>query len=235
MIRVKAIRVSPPILMSATAGLTPAERNETAVPSYCHLNPLIRRLFWRRLDVAVGLSGLRAGESVLDFGTGSGLLLPTLHATAARVAATDIVIAPARSLAAAIGVEAELFPSDQFADWVQQHRSMFDCVFALDVLEHVEDAELLTLSSLFRRLLNERGRLIVSGPTESALYRLGRALAGFRNEYHHRNIFDISRVLEQEWAPQAAVFVPRRPLPRAFLVSRYVIPRGSLSQPTPRA
>jgi len=48
----------------------------------------------------------------------------------------------------------------------------FDRIFCLDVLEHIERLE--TAISVLRHLLSPQGRLIVSEPTESFLYRLGR-------------------------------------------------------------
>ena len=35
--------------------------------------------------------------------------------------------------------------------------------------------------------------LIISGPTESFLYKIGRKLAGFSGDYHVTNIYDVER------------------------------------------
>ena len=53
-----------------------------------------------------------------------------------------------------------------------------DVILAAEVLEHIEPLGP-TLES-FRRWLKPSGRLLVSLPTENALYRFGRRLAGFR-------------------------------------------------------
>ena len=52
------------------------------------------------------------------------------------------------------------------------------------------------------------------------MYKLGRLVAGFRNVYHYRNVFDIDAQLQTQWRAEAAHFLPR--LPRAFLITRYV-------------
>lgn len=192
-----------------------------AVPSYSHWNPLIRWLFWWRLDSAVRLAGLTPGAAVLDYGTGSGILLPTLASVARRIVATDIELAPSRATAAARSIPVEFVGLSELRQWVAANHGGFDCIFALDVLEHVEADELRDLSISFRSLLRPGGRLIVSGPTESAAYKVGRALAGFKNEYHHRNIFDIDRALLAQWRVTARTFIPRFPLPRAFVITRY--------------
>ena len=216
-----AVRISTAELLAATAQLPPADRAEMAVPSYAHRNPLIRWLFWRRLDMALELAGIRSGTATLDFGTGSGILLASLAAVSGRVVAIDIELGPGTRTAASRDLSVEFVPLVDFSDWVQTNPGTIDCIFALDVLEHVEDRELIELSVSFRSLLRPHGRLIVSGPTETPMYRLGRALAGFRNDYHHRTIFDIDRVLAHDWGVARRAYLPTFPLPRAFVLTRY--------------
>jgi 2-polyprenyl-3-methyl-5-hydroxy-6-metoxy-1,4-benzoquinol methylase len=68
-------------------------------------------------------------------------------------------------------------------------------VIALDVLEHVKDLPR-TLSELLA-LLTPGGQLIVSGPTENILYRIGRKVAGpeYSGTYHERGIAEIKNEL----------------------------------------
>ena len=217
----RAERLPPALLRRAVEGLPAGAIAETAVPSYCHPNPLLRWLFWKRLDVALELAALSPADDVLDFGCGSGVLLPSLHAAARHVVATDLDIGPARSVVAALDLPTELVPADRFAAWSAAQPGRFGCILALDVLEHVEDDELSVLAGRLRALLAPHGRLIVSGPTESVMYQVGRFVAGFHGGYHHRSIFDIARVLRRAWDPEEERVVPRLPLPRAFLVTRY--------------
>ena len=70
--------------------------------------------------------------------------------------------------------------------------SSIGTIFALDVLEHVPDPGT-TLENLGRLLVDD-GLLVISGPTENWLYRLGRRISGFSGHYHHRTIYEIEEV-----------------------------------------
>ena len=216
--------VRTPAREIAAAGSTVAEvdRAEMAVPSYTHWNPLIRWLFWRRLDAAVAIANLKPGMRILDFGVGSGILLQTLaSAGASRIVGVDVLTAPAAEMARRQGISVELVEASDLARFAEANRGAFDRIFALDVLEHVSEAELDDLSGHFKTLLASRGALVVSGPTESFAYKVGRMLAGFKGDYHHRNIFDINAHLLRTWSRESETHVPPRPLPRAFLISTF--------------
>ncbi len=217
-----ASRIPSSQLLEVTASIPQADREEMAVPSYSHSNPLIRWLFWKRLDVALDLAQLRPNEAVLEFGIGSGVLLPSFRARGqSRMTGVDIELRPSRTMGERLGIPVELVGATEFTDWARQNERAFDTIFALDVLEHVEVDELERLSKTFVTLLRPGGSLIVSGPTESLAYKVGRFVAGFKNHYHHRNIFDIEQVLERSWEPDSVRRLPSFPLPQAFSITRY--------------
>ena len=216
----KAVRVPRDLLRQSVSQLSAAARNETAVPSYTHVNPLIRRLFWRRLDAAVDLAQLRDGDRVLDFGTGSGILLPTLQTRGVAVWATDLDVSPARSLTAALRLATRIVAPGEYDGWRAEHAGTLDVIFALDVFEHLAEGELASVAGQLLPLLAPGGRLIVSGPTETPAYKFGRFLAGFRNVYHYRSVFDIDAQLQAHWLVDDSRILPR--FPHAFLVTRYV-------------
>lgn len=216
-----ATRVDGAMLRKVALEVAPQTRREMAVPSYTHPNPLIRWLFWSRLDTAVSLAGLESGEAVLDFGLGTGVLLPTHHQRAGRVVGVDIELGPARALSRHLGLPTQLVKAEEFAGWAGRHPASIDIVYALDCLEHVEADELTQLAHSFATILTPGGRLVVSGPTETSFYRLGRFVAGFKNEYHHRNIVTIDQELTRTWRRERLVRLPIRPLPTGFWVLRY--------------
>ncbi|HEY9153011.1 MAG TPA: methyltransferase domain-containing protein [Anaerolineales bacterium] len=171
--------------------------DEAGFPAYSHRNPLINWLFWQRLRKTMdSIEGNAPYQRVLDFGCGSGVLLPFLGSVAKNVIALDVDLIPFERMKQHIDFPANIevhdiriFPLDQLP------AASFDLITALDVLEHVEDLPG-TLTGLLR-LLKLNGRLIVSGPTENIFYQIGRRVAGreYTGDYHERGIAEIKHQL----------------------------------------
>lgn len=82
---------SRPENKGAVAGKIPVDDvNEMAIPSYFHWNPAVRWIITKRLNTIVEVAGFNSSDSVLDFGTGTGILLPTLSRMVKSVVATDL-------------------------------------------------------------------------------------------------------------------------------------------------
>lgn len=166
------------------------DRDEMAIPSYSHPNPLIRRLMWARYDAIHALAGTGPGGTALEFGCGMGLFLSTLTREFETVYAIDLFPQYARALAERSGIEVRFVDDlDRVPD------GTVDLIVAADVLEHVDD--LAGWIARFRGKLRPGGRIVVSGPTE-VFYRLGRWMAGFggKGHYHHTHIDAIRAVFE---------------------------------------
>jgi len=192
-----------PVLRETKARFQPAVReilkttrsdalDEAALPAYGHRNPLIEMVFWRRLSVAFDEARRHHGRRALDFGCGTGLMSEALTAAGFHVTAVDLDLGPKRLL----GERLEFSKSTAFieGDLVTMDLApeSFDVIVALDVLEHI--SPLAPYVSAFERLLSRDGVLIVSGPTENWLYRLGRRLAGeeFTGHYHVSDVHDVA-------------------------------------------
>ena len=185
-------RVSPELLQRMAAQLPPDQRDEMAIPSYLHRNPAMRWMAWRRVHAVaerlqhVASSWTRGGDHhVVDFGCGTGVLFEEASRVADRVTGVDIVLRAAEMLVAELGLSKVtlLSPAEATA---RIEPGTVDVVIAGEVLEHLEEDLGRTLD-LFRGWLKPGGRLLVSLPTESRLYRLGRRLAGFHGHYHHHD------------------------------------------------
>lgn len=155
---------------------------ETCIPSYLHKNPAASWVAWSRLLLARRLfKKFTKGSKVLDFGAGSGELchlLSNLH--------VDYSFAEIDSAMAAF--ISKTYPHAKHVD-IRNDEKKYDAIFALDSLEHNENYA--ALLAHLRARLNEDGILILSGPTENWLYRLGRKISGFSGHYHHTTIYDI--------------------------------------------
>jgi 2-polyprenyl-3-methyl-5-hydroxy-6-metoxy-1,4-benzoquinol methylase len=171
--------------------------DESGFPAYSHPNRLINWLFWQRLPTAMSFIEKNAPyQNVLDFGCGSGVMLPFLAQQGAQITAIDIDLLPLECVKKHIPLPRNVQILDANQTALSQLRpNSFDLINALDVLEHVDD-----LPGTLRDLLNllkPGGRLVVSGPTENRFYQIGRKLAGpeYSGDYHKRSIVDIRREL----------------------------------------
>ncbi len=193
------------------SGLPSEVTDEMAIPTHTHWNPLIRWLFWRRYEEIARLAELDRGLAVLDFGCGIGVFLPTLCAAAGKVVAIDLFPQYARHFCRQQGLAVT------FADGLDAvEDGSLDVIVAADVLEHIDDLE--PLLATFRSKLTAGGRLLISGPTENLVYKLGRVLAGFggKGDYHVTNVHVLERDIAQ------ACFAPGRSSNLPFAIPPYL-------------
>jgi len=171
--------------------------DEAAFPAYSHRNPIINWLFWQRLrKVMEHIQRPTPYERILDFGCGSGVMLPFLSQISSQVTAMDVDLLPLERVQAYIPLAKNVEVKDAVKTNISDlPANSFDLIIALDVLEHVKDLPC-TLNELLV-LLKQGGQLIVSGPTENILYRLGRKVAGpeYSGAYHERGIAEIKNEL----------------------------------------
>ena len=171
---------------------------EAALPAYSHKNPIIDWLFWKRIKVAFNYSVKKNNtKNVLDFGCGSGILSYMLAQNGLSVTACDIEFGPLKLVQDKI-----TFPAN--VDFIEGDilsknlaENSFDIIFAMDVLEHIDDLE--PYIELFESLLKPDGVVVVSGPTENVFYKLGRKFAGnrFTGDYHVTNISKIKNAFNK--------------------------------------
>ncbi len=173
---------------------------ESCVPSYVHANPLAAWTAWSRLTAAARLYDRHAPAGpVLDFGSATGELrqvLEPLRGDYHFVEQNEVLVSALR----------RNIPEARREDAATLGESRFAAVFALDSLEHNE--EIGPILDVIARSLRPDGVFILSGPTENALYRLGRRLAGFDGHYHVQTIYDIERQAQAAFQRQARSLQP---------------------------
>lgn len=151
--------------------------------NYTSKNFLLRWLFWKRLQIILKMAEkISDSESVLDFGSGWGVLLQSLSEIFQRVQGVDIhrpSIERAQQLIRFLGLNYkniqifEVKPDDKLLMFKDK---TFDCIVATDVLEHIPNLRDTLLS--FKRILKNDGWLIASIPTENILYRFAQKFLG---------------------------------------------------------
>ena len=207
------------ITAATVTGMSNHDRDEMAIPSYSHTNPLVRWLMWRRYEVLAKFLGAGSERTALEFGCGMGLFLPELGSRFDRVFAVELFPDYAKILCARRALDTHFVPTlDEIPN------SEIDVIVAADVLEHLEN--LPTYLSKFANILKPAGKLLVSGPTENLLYKLGRVAAGFhgKGDYHHTNV---NRLIEDITA-HGFMHVRTVPIPFPIIPSLFKICEFSL-------
>lgn len=154
---------------------------ESAAPSFCHPNPLIRWFVWQRIRRALALTEGLPSKDVLDFGSGSGVLLPPLASRAETVYAVDLNVGLITKAVQAYRLE-NIQVIQNSAVAIPLPAESVDLIYALEVLEHISNLD--RVVSELARVCRVGGYLVVSVPTENIFYKIGRLLSGFEGEYH---------------------------------------------------
>ncbi|WP_324808339.1 class I SAM-dependent methyltransferase [Sphingomonas sp. LY29] len=177
------------------------EIEESCIPSYVHANRLAAWVAWQRNKKAGELYRRYAPVGpILDFGAATG---EVGHLIPKR--GPYLIIEQDEALARAC----EQWQQATRTSLEKAQAGSFAAIFALDSLEHNEDIPAIVAKLV--PLLRSDGVLILSGPTESALYRLGRKIAGFSGHYHHSTIYDIERIVSGHLSLVKARKVPFAP------------------------
>ena len=214
-----------PILRDLAGRHPPGSLDEQAVPAYVGGWELSRWMFWRRLEFVRRRIAGEKGRIALDFGCGTGVMLPFLAGRYERVWGIDPDLTAVRDFTAAwehrfpgslAPVRLAKSPPPDLAP------GSMDLILALDSLEHVDDLDR-TLMEL-EKCLAATGRIIVCGPTENFLYRLGRRLVGFSGHYHRRTVYDIGRAAAKRFHVRV---LDRLPWPWPFFLILELKKRGT--------
>ncbi len=155
---------------------------------YAHKSKIVRWLFWKRLKTILELA--EPAERVLDFGAGSGIFMPTLSKNFKEVYSLDLNTNSLEYVKNKYELENVKIVKGR-GEKLPFKDEFFDIIFAADVLEHLKDSK--KVQGEFKRVLKKNGWLIISGPTESSLYKLARKIL-YKREIppdHYTDIYDI--------------------------------------------
>lgn len=159
----------------------PNDSMDDPLPYY--YRPVIGFLFRQRIQN--GLNLLDAPyDSVLEFGYGSGLLLPTLNTICKKLSAIDIVSEPSKVKLSLdkFGFNVNLKKGD--ITEVTYPPDSFDLIAGFSVFEHISNPE--PILEEMHRILKSRGQLLVGMPRVDVLMETFFKFIGYKNinKYH---------------------------------------------------
>ncbi len=173
---------------------------ESCIPSYCHKRWFLAWVAWWRLIKAVRLLRKYKPETkaILDFGSGCGEFFhfvgePCQYSFVER----NQFLKP--FLLQQIPSAREI----QFSDLKHDPQEV---IIALDSLEHNKDPEYIIRE--FALCLKPGGIVIMSGPTENLIYKVGRWLSGFTGHYHRITVHSLEKIFQKYFKRKKVVSGP---------------------------
>ena len=169
---------------------------------------LVGKLFWSRLTTTIDFidSNIRRG-SVLEFGCGSGIILPTLSKLFERVVGIDLNIEDASIIKEELSLKNVELVKSNILDYIPATK--FDLVIANDVLEHMLDFEIVV--GHLHGLLADDGYILISAPTENWLYRFARFIFNVtKPEDHYHTADEILNFTGRYFATRKCKYLPIR-------------------------
>lgn len=208
-----------------------AEMLQKRMSLYYSKNPLTRKLFRDRVKDAISLSEIQNNSVILDVGCNTGFLLESIRDTNSSCQCWGVDIDPA---VMNVQIQNCRFKTADIRK-LPFDDNYFDIVFALDILEHVQDIQ--DAIQEIKRVLKPGGVLILSGPTESLFYHLCRYLQfgvaqknvkctkpGFGDEldHHYHTVYELEDALQMmKFKKIKQKVLPGKPLPALFRVTKF--------------
>lgn len=187
--------------------------DEQAGPAYFAGCWLSRLLFWRRLIIALGAIPETDRDCCVDFGCGFGLALPLLRERFQHTIGVDTMPDLSSEFMfrwdrdVALGQPQNELKIVTSLNQTELKPGEVDLFLALDVFEHIHPLRPV-LERMFE-LLAPNGRIVISGPTETAWYRMGRRLVGFSGDYHVSDIYEVERNVQEFFSVRKHSRIPQ--------------------------
>ena len=188
---------------------------------YFSKNPVVRKIFWRRLKTLYNLMdhAIHPKDSALDFGGGNGVFLPSLSQLFKHVICIDLDTERASKIAAMLDLKNVKLLSGDLNNQSLLEKPV-DVIVAADVLEHFKDLSRPVRS--ITRFLKDGGFLYTSLPTENFIYVLLRKIFGIQKPVdHYHSADEVEKYLSSNGFKQVnRKYIPLRFFP-LFRVSQW--------------
>jgi len=157
--------------------------NGPSDPLSYYYRPIVGHLYKKRIQKGLNLLNL-SYDSILEFGYGSGILLPTLASISNNLFAldTDSDADYVKKEITKLNIKAELNQTD--ITQIRYPDNFFDLIVSFSVFEHIKNSDCV-LKEMFR-ILKPGGELLVGMPRVDRLMEKLFTLIGFNkiNEHH---------------------------------------------------
>ncbi|HYI60898.1 MAG TPA: class I SAM-dependent methyltransferase [Acidimicrobiales bacterium] len=182
---------------------------------------------------------LAKGSRVLDFGSGPGYLTTLLARRGCRVWATD-VLEEARSATCARNIDVHGFMGCLPPSSLQKHEGYFDCIVAVEIIEHLTDAAFDEFWLTAHSLLRASGTLFITTPNAENLEKKSVYCPGCGHTFHRWQhvrsvtvelLIDVAEKYGFRPVSVGTVDFRRSTSLWNWLIKRVNIRRGSTSEP----
>lgn len=185
---------------------------------YIHPNPAVRWLFWEGLQTMIDLSV--EGKRVMDFGSGAGVLLPSLSKEFEVVHALDLNTKPLHYVKDKYNLS-NVKICKSHGEIIPYKDNFFDNIYVSATLEHFKDSS--NIQDELKRVLKPTGIIIVLLPTENIIYNVARFLFYWRKKPKEHYV-DINKIVQTSmnlFFVDVIKFVP-------FNIPLFVVYRGQV-------
>lgn len=144
-----------------------SEENLKALYDEAYAMKLLAKEESRRIRPILERINLPADAKVLDVGCGNGPLAGLLASGIGEYHGVDFseaFIQQARRIANDLGILNCQFHVSDVVEYIDENEGQFDVVFALDISEHIPDAEWSSIVASFKRALKPGGQVIAHTP-----------------------------------------------------------------------
>jgi SAM-dependent methyltransferase len=162
---------------------------ETASPYIGpYSNPILRAIYYDKLKRVFNYLKDRRWELILEIGCGEGFLLPSLCQISEKVIGSDIKETLEFSKKITLNEIKEKCANLELKEIDARYLSSVidkescDVIVAISVLEHIPEYKI-TIEEI-KTCLKPKGILVCVVPTENSLYKIGRRILRYHNEYH---------------------------------------------------
>lgn len=178
------------------------------VPEYNSKIPFVKNIFFKKLNLVANTIEIKDNFNILEIGCGEGILLNKLKEKNPNCNLVGIDINPNVNF---LSIPNTIIKIEDATNMSFKDNS-FDLVYAVDVLEHIKDVDLAIKE--IKRVLKEKGKLIISGPTETTFYRLCRLLIKQKwiLKEHYYNVNDLNKkIIDHNFYVYKKINIPKYP------------------------